>query len=310
MPGIGEKFVESSQLKLYFKNILRKVFLEDWLMKLVALAISIALWVGVTGLSQPTQLRMSGIPLTLRYSNDTEVTNAPVQEVNIVISGDKRKIDQINKNDLIMALDLTDVPAGDRTVLLTPDKVSLSLPTGIKLDEIQPASIPIRLEPVEIKEIPVNAVTEGTLPEGMEIYSQTVAPQKIRVRGPANLMRSLASVTTDKIDLTNRTADFTARQVPVSVSNPKATLLDAAVDVIFRIGEKRVERSFVVSVKDEPKRKATVVLFGAQSLFEDVKADDIQVHSVKGTSGDDVLQVILPASLQDRVEIRKPKAGR
>ena len=96
--------VERQQYTLYFKNILRKVFLEDWMMKLAALAITLALWVGVTGLSKPTQQRMSGIPLTLRFSNNIEVTNSPIQEVDIVISGDKRKIDQINKNDLLVSL--------------------------------------------------------------------------------------------------------------------------------------------------------------------------------------------------------------
>ncbi len=295
---------------LFFKQILRKIFLEDWLMKLVALVITFALWVGVTGLSKPTQQRMSGIPLTLRFSNNTEVTNSPIQEVDIVISGDKRKIDQINKNDLIISLDLTDVQPGDRVIQLTPDNVSVSLPTGIKLDEIQPRRIAIKLEAVEEKEIPVNAVTDGEVPDGLEVYSETVAPQKIRVRGPASFIRSLTSVTTDKIDLTNRGADFTAKQVSVNVSNPKATLLDTVVDVTFRIGEKRVEKTFVVTSKDDPKRKMTVVLFGGRSLFEGVKAEDLQVEFVKNSAGEDRPQITLPGSLLDKVEVRKPRAER
>lgn len=310
MASGAENYVERQQYPLYFKNILRKVFLEDWLMKLVALAITFALWVGVTGLSNPTQQRMSGIPLTLRFSNNTEVTNSPLQEVDIVISGDKRKIDQINKNDLLVSLDLTDVQPGDRVIELTPDKVSISLPTGIKLDEIQPRRIAVKLEPVEEKEVAVNAVKEGELPEGLEIYSETITPQRVRVRGPANFIRSLTSVTTDKIDLTNKSADFTARQVSVSVSNPRAALADTLVDVTFRIGEKRVEKTFVVPVKDDPKKKVTVVLFGPRSLLESVKDGDLQVEMVKGPAGEDIPQVTLPAPLQDRVEIRRPKPAR
>ena len=309
MPSGAENYVERQQYTLYFKNILRKVFLEDWLMKLVALVITFALWVGVTGLSKPTQQRMSGIPLTLRFSNNTEVTNSPIQEVDIVISGDKRKIDQINKNDLIISLDLTDVQPGDRVIQLTPDIVSISLPTGIKLDEIQPRRIAVKLEPVEEKEIPVNAVTDGEVPDGLEIYSETITPQKIRVRGPANFIKSLASVTTDKIDLTNKGADFTARQVPVNVSNPKATLLETVVDVAFRIGEKRVEKTFVVPVKDEPKHKATVVLFGGKSLFDGVKAEDMRVELVRSDEGDDKPQLTLPSRLENKVEVRKLKVN-
>ncbi len=307
----ADKFVRKQQTKLYFKSILRKIFLEDWLMKLVALVITFALWIGVTGLSKPTIQRMSGIPLTLRFSNNIDVTNTPIQEVDIVISGDKRKIDQINKNDLIVSLDLTDVQPGDRVIQLTPSTVSLALPTGIKLDEITPRQIAVKLEPVEVKEITVNAVTDGQLPEGYEVYgTPTVTPAKIRVRGPANLIRSLASVTTDKIDLANRTADFTARQVSVNVSNPKATLLETLVDVSFRVGERRVEKSFSVPVANEPKRKMTVVLFGGKSLFDTVKPEDITVEISKDASGKETPTVTLPSSLDGNVEIRKPRAER
>lgn len=307
MPSGAENYIERQHYKLYVKNILRKVFLEDWLMKLVALVITFALWVGVTGLSKPRQERMSGIPLTLRLSNNVLVTNSPIQEVDIVISGDERKINQINKNNLIVSLDLTDVQPGDRVVQLTPEIVSVDLPTGIKLDEIQPRRIAVKLEAVEEKEITVNTATEGEVADGLEIYNQTITPQKIRVRGPVSIIKSLASVMTDKIDLAGKGADFTARQVSVNVSNPKATLLDTVVDVTFRIGEKRVEKTFAVG--NDAKKKTTVVLFGGNSLFDGVKASDLRIEIVKNAAGEDTPQVVLPTSLQDRVEVRKPKPG-
>ena len=98
-----------------------------------------------------------------------------------------------------------------------------------------------------------------------------------------------------------------AKQIPINVSNPKATLLETVVDVAFRIGEKRTEKTFVVQSKGDPKRRVTVVLFGGKSLFEGVKADDLQVEFVKNSAGEDTPQVTLPASLQDKVEVRKPK---
>ncbi|NOT47649.1 MAG: YbbR-like domain-containing protein [Acidobacteria bacterium] len=304
-----DNFVRDPQRKLYFKNILRKIFFEDWLMKLVALVITFALWVGVTGLSKPTTQRMNGIPLTLRFGNNVDAATT-TQEIDIIISGDKRKIDQINRNDLVVSLDLTDVPPGDRVIQMTPNTVSITLPNGVKLDEIQPPQIVVKLETVQIKEVPVNAVTEGQLPEGFEIYSQAVNPQKISVRGPATLIRALSSVTTDKIDLSNRNADFTARQVSVNVSNPKAVLLETVVDVSFRIGEKRVERTFQVPVKGDSKHKVAVVLYGAKSLFDQLKPEDITVEIEKDAAGKETPTVTLPSSLGANVEIRKPKADR
>jgi hypothetical protein len=63
---------ESKAPILFFKHIIRKVFFEDWLIKLVALGVTFALWLGVTGLSTPTTTRLTGIPLSLRFSSDTE----------------------------------------------------------------------------------------------------------------------------------------------------------------------------------------------------------------------------------------------
>jgi YbbR domain-containing protein len=286
---------------LWLTHILKKIFLEDWLMKLVALAITLALWLGVTGLSTPTTQRLTSVPLSLRFSNNIEVTNSPIQEVDLVVTGDKRKLAQINKNDLIVSMDISDITPGDRVISLTPETVGVSLPTGVKLDEIQPSRIALRIEAVEEKEISVKAETTGDVPEGYELYSETISPPKIRVRGPANFIRSLSFVSTERIDLSNRVTDFTAKQIPVSVANPKAAVLETVVDVAFRIGEKRVER--VYSIPVEGGRRATVVLFGGRSLFENVRTESLHVEI--DASGEP--RVILPLSLEGKVEVRNVK---
>jgi YbbR domain-containing protein len=274
-------------------------------MKLVALAITLALWLGVTGLSTPTTQRLTSVSLTLRFSNNIEVTNSPIQEVDLVVTGDKRKLAQIKKEDLVVSMDISDVLPGDRVINLTPETVAVSLPTGVKLDEIQPSRIAVRIESVEEKEIAVKAETMGELPEGYEVYSETIAPPKIRVRGPANFIRSLSFVSTERIDMTNRVEDFTAKQIPVSVANPKATVVETVVDVAFRIGEKRVER--VYSIPVEGGRRASVVLFGGRSLFENVRTESLHIEMVKNDAGDDVPRVILPPALDGKVEVRSVK---
>lgn len=277
-------------------------------MKLAALVITFALWIGVTGLSQPAVQRMNGIRLDPLYAENVDVSTA-TDQINIVISGDRRKIDQIQRNSLVASLDLTDVPPGDRVVQLTPETISIALPNGIKVEEITPRQISVKIEPLETKEVSVSPVTTGQPVDGFEIYSETVNPEKVTVRGPANIVRALSSVTTEKIDVANKNADFTVHQVSVSVSNAKSTLLRSVVDVSFRIGEKRIERSFAVPVKGEPKRKVNVVLYGPKSEMETLKPDDIVVEMAKDGSGAERPTVTLPSSLGNEVEIRKPKAG-
>lgn len=293
---------------MFVSRLFRRVFLEDWLIKLIALAITLGLWLGVTGLRTPTNLRLRSIPLNIRVSNDMEITNSPAQEVDLVINGDKRKIESLNQRDLIVSLDLTEAAVGDRMIQISPENINVELPTGVKLEEIQPDRVFVKLEKVEEREIAVKAETEGNLSENFEIYSETIVPQKVRIRAPESYIKTLDFVSTEKINVEALHQDFTAKQVTLNIVNPKATLLDATVDVGFKIGEKRVERLFSVPLKSENKSKhATVVLYGARSLLESIKPDNLTVETVKNEAGEIVPQLILPAELQEQIEIRKLK---
>ncbi len=282
--------------KLFAKHILRKLFLEDWALKLLALVITFALWFGVTGLSTPTTKRIT-VPLNFNISNNAEITSSPIQEVDIVISGDKRKIDQINKADLIASLDLTDVAPGDRVVSLTPENVYVQLPQGIKLTEVAPGRIAVSLEVVEEKDIEVKTITIGVTANGFEVYNTTVLPSKIRVRGPASVVKILEYVQTDKVELTGKKDDFTAKQVAVTSSNPKVSVLNTVVDVFVRIGETRIERTFSTPVNG---KIATFTIYGPKTLITKAKADAFKVEMTGDTP-----QLILPPELQDLAEIRK-----
>jgi len=198
------------------------------------------------------------------------------------------------------------VAPGDRVLSLTPDSVSVSLPPGVKLDEVQPSRIAVRIEAVEEKELAVKTETYGEIPEGYELYSESITPPKVRVRAPAGIIRSLESVSTERINISNRITDFIAKQVPVSVSNPKAIVVsESVVDVAFRIGEKRVERVYSVAVDGE--KRATVILFGGKSLFDNIRTEDLRVELVKNDAGADEPRVVLPPSLDGRVEVRSVK---
>lgn len=303
-----EKFFQKEEWQTIIRRVFRRVFLDDWLIKAIALVITLGLWLGVTGLRAPITTRLNNVAIRLRVSSDIEIINSPVQEVDLVITGDKRRIDQIKQSDLIVSLDLADTQTGERTVQVTPENVSIELPTGVRLDEVQPNKIWVKLEKVEEREVVIKAETEGTLDENFEIYSETTEPQKVRVRGPQSFVKSLDFVSTEKISIENRRESFTAKQVALNLSNPKATLLDTTVDVIFNIGEKRTERLFSVFVSTENAGKtATVVLYGARSILESIKPENLRVEITKTAAGEDSPRLILPLETQEKVEIRKLK---
>ncbi len=302
-----DKFSSKEEWQFSIRRLFRRVFLDDWFIKLVALVITFALWLGVTGLRAPKDVRFNDVPLSPRFSNEFEPVNSLTKEVNIVVTGDNRKIDQIKQSDLIISIDLTDVKAGDQMIQLTPENVNIKLPTGVKLTEIQPNRIAVKLENVKEREIPVKADTEGSVAEGFEIYNVAVVPNKVRVRGPESYVNTLDFVSTEKIDVENRNSNFIVRQIGLNVIT-NVSQIDTVVDVAFKIGEKRTERLFIVPVQTEPqKRTATVILFGARSILDALKPEDLQVGTVKTESGENSFRLNLPADIQGNVEIRKFK---
>ena len=151
--------------------------------------------------------------------------NSPLTDIDVIISGDNRKIAQINKNDLVASVDLTSVPPGDRVIQLTPDNVQLQLPLGVRLDEIA-GRMAVRLEAVEEKDIPVETETSGKLPDGYEVYLQISIPTRVRVRGPVSLTKTLSEISTEKVDLTDHKMDFTAKQVALAPPSGKVISRD------------------------------------------------------------------------------------
>ncbi len=199
---------------------------------------------------------------------------------------------------------MTDIPAGERSIQITAENVNIELPIGVKLEEIQPSKIAVKLEAVEEREITVQAVTEGAVAENFEIYSKTVVPNKVRVRGPESFIKSLDVVSTEKINLEDRSADFSVRQVALSIANPKVTVLDTAVDVAFRIGEKRVERIFTVPVEGEPGRRfATVTLKGGRTVLDSLTTENMKVE----WAADAPPKLSLPQGATEQVETVKIK---
>ena len=305
MPFPIEKIFQNDDRQLTFRRLLRRIFLDDWLVKGVAMVITVALWLGVTGLRVPTTERLRNITLRPRVSDQIEVTNISAQEVDLLVTGDRRKIETIKQDGLIVSLDLTDVQAGDRSVQITPENVSVELPSGVKLEELQPSKIAVKLERVEEREVAIKVEIEGIVAENYEVYGETVSPPKVRVRGPESLLKSLDYIETEKITLENQQADFIVQRIALNITNSAVKPLDTTVvDVAFRVGEKRIERLFSVPVKSENK-KASVILFGPRSVIESLKPEDLRVENIKNEAGENYLKLNLPLEIQDKVEVRK-----
>src|SRR5215470_1948343 len=146
--------------------LLRRIFVEDWSLKLLSLAIAIVLWLLVTGQNQPVTAHVN-VQLNFIRPQSLEISNDPPRTVDVMLTGSRNKLDDLTSLDLVATVDITDQRAGER-ILRLADKAQITLPQGIKIDGFQPSAIPIRLEEIMDRQVDVQPKLEGKPDDGFE----------------------------------------------------------------------------------------------------------------------------------------------
>ena len=217
---------------------LRRLFVEDWSLKLLALAITLGLWFVVTGQRTPITRQFRGVQLNFRVPTGIEIGNNPPAEVAITVAGPQGDLERINPRDLAANVDITDRKPGQRVIQLTPGHTQIDLPDGVRLEGIEPGSVSLKLEPNADRELQVEPRLEGTLPDGFELGQITITPEKVRVRGPASHVFALQKVPTETISIEGRRESFDMPETAIYVADQKVDALET-VSVHIEIIQRR-----------------------------------------------------------------------
>lgn len=263
------------------EKLLRRIFLEDWSLKLLSLAIAIVLWLLVTGQNEPVTAHLN-VQLNFIRPQALEISNDPPRTVDVMLTGSRNKLDDLTSLDLVATVDISDQRAGER-VLRLADKAAIPLPQGIKVDGYQPSAIPIHLEPIVERQVAVEPKLEGKPPDGFEVYSVHLSKNTVTARGPASRVNALQKATTESIFLAGHKESFPAGSLAVDVPDSKVDLLEPVVSVQVEIGEARKVKNFsgvIVTTSQGGKVQpatTSVTLLGASSVLDSLKAEDLKI---------------------------------
>ena len=292
------------------EKLLRRIFLEDWSLKLLSLAIAIVLWLLVTGQNQPVTAHLN-VQLNFIRPQSLEISNDPPRTVDVMLTGSRNKLDDLTSLDLVATVDITDQRAGER-VLRLADRAQISLPQGITVDGYQPSAIPIRLEEIVERQVTVEPKLEGKPADGFEVYGVTPSKGSVSVRGPASRVNALQKVSTEGIWMAGHKESFTASNVAIDVPDPKVDLKEPVVSVNVEIGERRVEKTFAgvsVSTADGGKVQpatTTVTVLGMASLVNSLKPDEVKIV----LDNDLKPQLEVPDALKGKITLKSVQASK
>jgi YbbR domain-containing protein len=256
---------------------LRALLFEDWTLKVMALLITLGLWYAVTTQRAPATMRLRAVQLDFMLPENVEIGNQPVEEVDITLEGSHGKLAELNARNLVARADVTDLKPGDRVARLTDKNVSMDLPDGVRIVEINPRSLTLHLEPVVEREVPDVAAIERAFTETISVAGQRET--------------------------------LTLPQVAVDISDHKVTPLDPTVSVRVEIAEEQAERRFAsVPVRSAAGRmiapaSATVTLRGPRSIVESLRPEDVRLVVEVDDNGAPAPRLSLPPSAVGRVEL-------
>lgn len=214
---------------------LRKMFYEDWALKLLALAITIALWLAVTGQNKPTTMHISGVQLNFLRPEGMELSNDPPHTIDVTLSGSRDKLDRLSPRDLAATVDLTDQKSGERIIKLTPARVKLDLQEDVNIQGFHPATVAIRLEPIVEATVEVDVKFVGKVQDYYELKSVSVSPARVSVRGPADRVYALKNVATETVQLEGKRESFDLSNVEINIPDPKIEVIDTTVNIHVEI---------------------------------------------------------------------------
>lgn len=262
-------------------KLVRRIFIEDWSLKLLSIAIAFVLWLLVTGQNQPVTAHVN-VQLNFIRPPAIEISNDPPRTVDVMLTGSRNKLDDLTTLDLVATVDLSDQRAGER-VLRLADKAQISLPQGVKVDGFQPSAIPVRLEPIVERQVSIEPKLEGQPVDGYEVYSVRPNKGSVTLRGPESRVLALPKVQTESILLGGRKESFTATNVAIDVPDQKVDLLDPVVNVEIEIGEHRIEKSIsgvAVTAANGGRVQpdsASVTVLGPASIVGSLKVEELKV---------------------------------
>ncbi len=209
------------------------------------------------------------------------LTDLP-DRVRITVSGSPTQVGAIRPDALgQIQLDLSE----GRRASVYLDAAALSFPAGVRLVQVQPASLQLQWDDFVERPVPVRVEMSGMPATGTHVVGDVeIVPRSVRVSGPALFVGAINMIRTDALDVTGLPAGRHERRLPLeSVRAGVAVDAPAGIRVTFVVDREIVERRFeqvsVTSVGagnvDVRPPSVTVILRGAPSAMSAVVAQSL-----------------------------------
>lgn len=280
---------------------------RNWQLKISALAMAVLLWTVPRFEAQRRQV-LESVPVRVQVNDpDWALRGEPFPEtVRVTLTGPARALFALVGDRPSLVVPVEEVAAPDTAVLLRPIWLRIPELPGVEVESLEPSSVRLSFEPMEVAALPLVARLQGRLPEGVSRAGPpSLSPAWVRVLGPTSRLAELDTVFLFPLDLAtldgpgpHSAVVDTTRMRGMSVSPTQASVLIPQ--------EGTAERAFfevpvqLPHLEEDPQFQVrpatvTVTLVGARSLLGTVAPSAVRVFVPPTRTG------ALPPGAEERV---------
>ncbi|MCC6277199.1 MAG: hypothetical protein IT289_04710 [Oligoflexia bacterium] len=181
-----------------------KAISENTSYAIVALLITLILWVIITGSKESQAVKMVQVDYVL--PKNFVVVNSIPQQVAFRVTGPRLAIKRFTENQEHLTIDLSSSGEGTTSVRIHSD--SITIPSSLRVLGVTPNLITAQLERVVSRAVPVVARLVGEVGSGYKVTGIQVVPKVIEIWGARSNLEQVAELHTEPVDVSGRVSSF------------------------------------------------------------------------------------------------------
>jgi hypothetical protein len=208
---------------------LRRVFLENLGLKLVALALSFVLFLYVQGERKRDTVTGTLVKVSFVAPRGKVLTVDPPDKLSVTLRGPRSAVDRA----LSEGLDPVEIDLEGRSpgvIVFTQELIRV--PPGLTVESIQPPQVEVSWEERLGKQVPVVPRVSGMPASGYRLGQVTVQPKLAHVSGPKATVEALQEVVLPAVSLDGRAQTF---EISVPVKVPQKYLRAVPESALVRV---------------------------------------------------------------------------
>lgn len=200
-----------------FFSFFAKAIIDDWQLKVMSFVIAVALFFMVRSDKDAEGVIYINVDYINKPANHM-ILNDLNYNVRIVVNGPWALIKKINKTTYTkrLTVDLARV-GGDRYEL---DTTMFDLPKNIKVSSISPQYLPVKMEPILKRIIPMNL--KVSTDRFFHVSEVKITPNKFKISGPKSAVVSIVDIPLPPLHV--KTEGVTEKEIPLPELGPNITI--------------------------------------------------------------------------------------